>query len=174
MKNQNATCRGRTRRSIGSALFVLCVFGTRARADDVVDVCKILSDPKDIGTGIVKIRGIYSSSTEYILIGDEHCGQEFQHKGQTWRSGIWLAFPSGGRPPSKSEFDYAAFDALIKAHHDARAKGRKVSAVFEGKLKYCPQHARKKSGEETWVGCGFLGEYVFELTVTTVSDIKIQ
>ena len=159
--------------NIRQSLLVFFLLATWCKASDVFDVCQLLSDPKDIGTGTVKIRGVYGSSEEYSLIGSTKCGQEFDHKGKTWWPGVWLNFPGGGKPPTNSEFDYAAFDVLEKAHKDARAKGLHVSATFEGTLKYCPQRVRSKAGE-TWIGCGFLGHYVLQLTATTVSDVRIE
>jgi hypothetical protein len=139
---------------------------------DVLTVCELLDKMPAHDGEVVSVRGIYSAGSESSGIYDDACRGQLSFKDRKWESGIWIA--SWPKPPSKSEFDYEAFDRLVKAHREARATGRVVTAVFEGKLKYCSVQARDRSGALIWVGCGFLGYYPLEMVVRTVRDVRVE
>jgi hypothetical protein len=157
--------------TIGIQIAILVV-ASGACKGDVITVCELLDKMPAFDGEVVSVRGIYSAGSEISGIYDYGCRAQISYKDRKWEPGIWIA--SWPKPPNKAEFDYEAFDTLVKAHREARAAGRIVTAVFEGKLKCCPIHARDRSGAPRWVGCGFLGNYPLEMVVRTVRDVRIE
>jgi hypothetical protein len=141
---------------------------------DVLTVCDLLATMPAHDKEVIQVRGRYVAGPEAEFIADQRCRTQVNHKDQKWEPGIWLAFPNAPNKPSKEQFDFDAFDTLIKASRDAKSKGQVATATFTGRLRYCPIRATIRPGDIRWIGCGFLGYYPLEIVVTTVSDIHVE
>ncbi len=154
--------------------FVLALIASSVCHADVLSVCDLLARMPAHDGETIQVRGFYGAWEEGSFIGDDSCGAPISHHDQKWEAGVWLAFPNAPNKPRKEEFDFDAFDRLVKAHREAVQTSSRAIATFTGKLKYCPVLAKTRSGELKWIGCGFLGYYPLEIIVTSVSDIRTE
>jgi hypothetical protein len=142
------------------AVWIALVASVACRAE-VFTVCDLLAKMPAHDGETIQVKGVFAAGAEAALIVDRSCAAPISNHDQKWSSAIWLASSN-------------AFDKLDEVERQARGSSSNVIATFTGKLKYCPVLAKTRSGEPRWVGCGHLGAFPLELTVTTVSDIRIE
>ena len=144
-------------------------------SDEVQTVCSLLRDAELRHGQIVKVRGTYHADSEGSDVADSACRKQLLIKGQEWSPGLWLVTPGDElRIPEPVKFDNSSYRRLVDAATMARSRGETVTAVFQGRIEFCPVLRSIRLGYTRWIGCGHMAAYAAQLVVQSVTDIVIE